>query len=33
VIITKVIKDFQIKALADFEIIAKSNGSRRMKSW
>ena len=26
-IITKVIKDFDIKALADFDIIAKSNGS------
>ncbi|MEP7324158.1 MAG: hypothetical protein ABI761_19670 [Saprospiraceae bacterium] len=26
-IITKVIKDFNIKALADFDIIAKSNGS------
>lgn len=26
-IITKVIKDFRIKALADFDIIAKSNGS------
>jgi hypothetical protein len=27
VILTKVIKDFNIKALADFDIIAKSNGS------
>ena len=26
-ILTKVIKDFDIKALADFDIIAKSNGS------
>ncbi len=26
-VITKVIKDFDIKALADFDIIAKSNGS------
>ena len=27
VIITKVIRDFNIKALADFDIISKSNGS------
>ena len=26
-ILTKVIKDFDIKAMADFDIIAKSNGS------
>jgi hypothetical protein len=32
-ILTKVIKDFDIKALADFDIIAKSNGSWWTLQW